>query len=55
MLKEYHFEATIIHCVSVEAENEVEARELALEEFNDGERLSEIIISKEDIKAEEKN
>ena len=48
-MKTYHFTADISHCVDVEAENKEEALELALEEFNDPERLSEIQIVEEDI------
>ena len=48
-MKTYHFTADIQHCVAVEAENKEEALELALEEFNDSQRLSEIQIVEEDI------
>ena len=49
---EYHFTATITHCAMVLAKNENEAKRLVLDEFNDGERLSEIIINDEDIELE---
>jgi hypothetical protein len=51
-MKEYHFIANITHCVAVTAKTLKEAKKLALEEFNDGERLTEIIIFKEDIELE---
>ena len=50
--KTYHFTATITHCAEVTAPNLKEAKKLVLDEFNDGERLNEIIISKEDIELE---
>ena len=52
-MRTYHFVAPIIHCAEVEAKDEREARKLVLEEFNDGERLSEIIITDEDIELDE--
>ena len=52
-MKTYHFTADIKHCVAVEAENKEDALELALEEFNDIGRLSEIEIIEEDILLEE--
>ncbi len=52
-MKTYYFTADISHCVDVEAENKEEALKLALEEFNDSQRLSEIEIIEEDILLEE--
>ena len=51
-MKTYYFTADIQHCVAVEAENKEEALKLALEEFNDMERLMDIQILEGDIQLE---